>query len=140
MWTLMRKIINPRSLTKIQSIFIFLILFIFIVFSSSISSPSSANQDPFVVNVYVRNDLAVLCCGQPGFEIVNISDLEQPKGISAIDTPGSATGAIIIEDIVYIADEHSDLQVFNIKISRLFKDNCRFYFHLFLPKTNNSKK
>lgn len=62
-------------------------------------------------DIKVKDNMLYVASGEEGVKIFDVSDVNNPKQIAVIDTPGRARDLAIDGDYIYVADDRDDLQI-----------------------------
>lgn len=64
-----------------------------------------------VLGLKVKDSMLYVSSGEEGVKIFDVSDINNPKQIAIIDTPGRARDLVIDGNYIYVADDANDLQI-----------------------------
>ena len=74
----------------------------------------SYNMDDFRRDIKIKDNLAFMANGSRGVEIIDISDINNPKFVSNIPTLGTAVALSISKNILYIAEKEEGVETADI--------------------------
>lgn len=70
---------------------------------------------PDLVRSFIlSNSYVYLTSGSGGLAVLDVSDLAKPQIVGAFDTPGDASGLLVVNNYAYIADGNAGLQVVDV--------------------------